>query len=371
MKIILDTNVITKDYSLQGGRILKLSDAAKKLGYEVFIPEVVVDEIIHQYREELQEAHHRYLKGVRSLGRMGFEVKTATEDDFIEKSIEDKEKKYLKRLNELGIKVLPYPSTKHNDIVKKELFGKKPFANSQKGYRDSLIWETVLEQLVPVKDLLYDTQVLFLSSNTHDFAAKDNSLHPDLIEDFTDKGFMECAVELVADIDMFFNETINGELEELETIANTLKNKHKFNRVNLDVEFRSLLYDEYVMGDVLLQEDEDGGSLFPQMYENPSVQDVNLKSINAVYVHRLQDGTAIVDCEIEAVADFDFCLFKGDYALLDDDSPITILDRDWNEHYSLATTQACIAAHATFRVSDGLYRVISKEIYTKNVTVVV
>jgi hypothetical protein len=302
---------------------------------------------------------------------MGYEVKTATEEDFIEKEIKKKEHDYLERLREMGIKVLPYPSTKHNTIVHKELYGKKPFANSQKGYRDSLIWETVLEQLIPVKELIFDTQVLFLSSNTHDFATKDKTLHQDLIEDLKDKGFGDCAVELVADLDKFFNETINGELEELDSIAKTLRDKHKFNRINLDDEFKSLLYDEYVLGDVLLQEDEDGGTLFPQMYENPSVQDVSLQSINSVTVYRLQDGTAIVDCEIDAEADFEFFLFKGDYALLDEDAPITILDREWNEHYILAATLADITAHATFRVSNGFYRVISKEIYTRNVTVVV
>lgn len=339
MKIILDTNIITKDYSLQGGRVLKLSDAAKKLGYEVFIPEVVVDEILHQYGEELREAHQKYLKGVRALGRMGYEVKKATEEDFVEKEIEEKSQWYLKRLEDLSIKVLPYPTTKHHDIVYKEPHGKKPFANSQKGYRDSLIWETVLGQLIPVKELLYDTQVLFLSSNTHDFAAKDNALHPDLIADFTNKGFLENAVELVTDIDKFFNETINGELEELENIAKLLKDKHKFNRVNLDDELRILLYDEYVLGDALIREDEDGNSLFPQVYESPNVQAVSLKSINSVIVHCLQDDTSIVDCEINVNADFEFFLFKGDYALLDEDSPIFVIEREWNEHYILAATR--------------------------------
>ena len=38
MKIILDTNVITKDYSLQGGRILKLSDAAKSWDMRSLFP---------------------------------------------------------------------------------------------------------------------------------------------------------------------------------------------------------------------------------------------------------------------------------------------------------------------------------------------
>ena len=53
MKIILDTNVIHRDYTLTGSAVLKLSDAAQKLGYEVYIPEIVVDEIFRQYRTEL------------------------------------------------------------------------------------------------------------------------------------------------------------------------------------------------------------------------------------------------------------------------------------------------------------------------------
>ena len=34
MKIILDTNVIYRDYKLDSGWVLKLSDATKKLGSE-------------------------------------------------------------------------------------------------------------------------------------------------------------------------------------------------------------------------------------------------------------------------------------------------------------------------------------------------
>ena len=67
MKIILDTNVLYRDYSLQSGWVLKLSDAAKKLGYEVCVPEVTVDEIFHQYYEELVKAYDKYTKGDGSI----------------------------------------------------------------------------------------------------------------------------------------------------------------------------------------------------------------------------------------------------------------------------------------------------------------
>ena len=46
MKIIIDTNIINKDYKLHGKYIVTLSGAAAKLGYDVCVPEVVVDEIV-------------------------------------------------------------------------------------------------------------------------------------------------------------------------------------------------------------------------------------------------------------------------------------------------------------------------------------
>ena len=125
---------------------------------------MVVDEIFHQYREELEEAYSTYQKGVRMLNRFGTKsVKNATDDDFVAKTCSEMEHQYMGRLKGLGIKILPYPKVAHTEVVRKELYGRKPFSSSQKGYRDSLIWETVKEQLMPVKDLLGETQIVNLT----------------------------------------------------------------------------------------------------------------------------------------------------------------------------------------------------------------
>ena len=369
MKIILDTNVIHRDYTLTGSAVLKLSDAAQKLGYEVYIPEIVVDEIFRQYRTELESAYDKYTKGASLLSGLGLkEIKLATGEDYLSKTLEEKKKRYEKRLKDLGIELLPYPKTKHEVLVTKELEGKKPFASSKKGYRDSLIWETVMEQLIPVKDLWGETQVLFLSANTLDFADAGKNLHPDLIKEFTEQGFTENAVELVCDFDKFFTETINAELEELEKTAQTLLLKRKFNRINLNEELNTLLYDEYVLKDVLASDMEKEGVRIPVEYENPTVQDIHLKDVKSVVVHKLTDGSAIIDCEMEAVADIEFYLFKGDYALFDDYNMPEILDWNWNEHYYLAAIQAKVKAKASLRASGGFYRIITKEVHTRELS---
>lgn len=371
MKIILDTNVITKDYSLQGGRILKLRDASKQLGYEVLVPQIVIDEIFHQYREELENAYNKYLKDIRTLSRLGLkEMKMVSEENFVEDTIKRKQEQYLKQLHDLGVKTMPYPKTRHDFLVYKELSGKKPFTSSEKGYRDSLIWEAVKEQLMPGNDLTDETQVLFLSANTRDFAGKNKQLHPDLVKEVVDLGNTEKTIILVADFDKFFNETINQELKELENIANTLKNDRKYNRINLDRVLETILYDEYVYGDYLFKADENGRTLLPQMYENPSVQDVTLHNIKSVTVHQLTDGSAIVDCEVDAEAEIEFFLFRGDYALVEDNDVLTIIDREWNEHYYLASTGVTITAKVTLRVSRGFYKLLSSEVQTRDVAFV-
>lgn len=369
MKIILDTNVIYRDYTLDSGWVLKLSDAAQKLGYEVFVPQVVVDEILHQYYDELVKAYDKYSKGASLLSDLGLKVvKTTTGDDYVEKTFEEKCKLYVKRLKELGFNILPYPQTNHKLIVDKELHGRKPFSSSKKGYRDSLIWETVKEQLVPIKDLWGDTQVLFLSDNTQDFADKDKNLHPELIEEFTKDGFTDNTVELISDFDKFFSERINVELEELDKIALTLLEKRKFNRINLEDELQSLLYDEYVVKETLVKDMEKEHVRIPSECESPTVQDINFSKVQSVKVHKLTDGSAIIDCKIEAVADIEFYLYRGDYPLFDEDNMPEIIDWEWNEHYYLAAIRANLTASASLRISEGFYRVISKEVRTRSVT---
>ena len=366
MKIILDTNVITKDYQLQGGWIVKLGDAAHKLGYEVFVPQIVIDELFHQYRIELDDAFGKYQKGLRMLNRLGLKnLKDATTQDYVSQTCEEKQAFFMQRLNELGVKVLPYPKVAHEIIVAKELCGQKPFVSSQKGYRDSLIWECVKEQLVPVKNLLGETQILFLSANTRDFADKAKELHPDLVAELTTQGYKEDAVMFVSDFEKFFNETINVELEELDKIAKTLLEKRKFSRFNLDEELLTILYDEYVINEALTAVDDED-YIIPREFETPEVQDINVREVKSVKVHQLTDGTSIVDCEVEVLAYMEGYIYRGDLALFDEDNMPDIIDWEWNDHYCLAATEATITAQVSFRVSEGFYRVKSKELHTKN-----
>jgi hypothetical protein len=67
------------------------------------------------------------------------------------------------------------PRVSHEEVVKRDLLRRKPFGESGKGYRDTLIWETVLAELRREQ-----SQMALVSHNIKDFAGPDRMLHADL-----------------------------------------------------------------------------------------------------------------------------------------------------------------------------------------------
>lgn len=371
MKIVIDTNIVHQDYKLNGQRILKLYEASKKLGYELVVPEVVVDEIVNQYRRELESAHGTFLKGLSQLRKLT-ELKnkeTFETTTFVDEQCDAFELAYHQRLKELGITILPYPRVTHKMMVAKDLKRIKPFKEDSKGYRDALIWETVKENLIPSKRLFDECQVIFLSENTKDFG-DGAKLHPDLEKELEDIGFTWEVVELVSDVDAFFKNRIDTEFEELTTIQEKLQKEYKYNRVDLKETIEEALYNEYVVNgafDSGFDPDGDDISLFPSVFENPDIQDVTVKDITVTSVRKLTDQTVLVQCSVTSTASGDAYLFKADFYLFDEDNLPTIIDNDWNKHYMLVAVEVKVTSEVTLHVSPRLSKVNSVEVRTQDV----
>ena len=65
--IIIDTNVIHFDFKLSKARIVSLCDTATILGHKVYIPEVVIDEVVKQYNEIVKEHINPFNKALKKL----------------------------------------------------------------------------------------------------------------------------------------------------------------------------------------------------------------------------------------------------------------------------------------------------------------
>ena len=371
MKIVLDTNIIHQDYKLNGQRILKLYEASKRLGYELVIPEVVVDEIVNQYRRDLEAAHGSYMKGLSQIRKLvepnnKFQFESTA---FIDEQCVAFETAYHQRIKELEITILPYPRVAHKLMVAKDLKRIKPFRENSKGYRDALIWETLKEQLIPSKRLFDECQIILLSENTKDFG-DGGKLHSDLEKELEDIGFTWEVVELVSNVDEFFKKRIDTEFEELTAIQDRLQRDYKYNRVDLKETIEETLYNEYVVNGAFdrgFDPDGDDNSLFPSVYENPDIQDVTVKDITVTSVKKLTDQTVLVQCNVTTTASGDAYVFKADYYLFDEDNLPTVLDNDWNKHYMLVAVEVNVTAEVTMHVSPRLSKVNSVEVRTIDV----
>ena len=123
--LIIDTNVIYQDYALNRSRIKVLCKSSMYLNHKIFIPEIVVDEFIRQYKKDLKMIE----KDVKSVIKQG--SKCMLHFDPLQVDFNCASGSYsqflYKRLAELNISVIPYPQTSHKEIVARELSQRKPF----------------------------------------------------------------------------------------------------------------------------------------------------------------------------------------------------------------------------------------------------
>ncbi len=183
--LVLDTNVIYPDFWMEGESFQYLRSHVFA-GHSLIIPEVVMDETIKYFSQFAESALARAKrktseKSVAAFHRIyGSEAIPEHSDS---KLIVKRYRSLLEQViaDSSGF-IAPTPSIPQNIIYRRSLEGKKPFsASGDKGYRDTLIWFTLLE-------LLDDsTYITFITNNSADFYGDNNELHTDLVEDVRQK----------------------------------------------------------------------------------------------------------------------------------------------------------------------------------------
>lgn len=367
MKLVLDTNIIHKDFFLNGARISKLCSAAPSLGYEIIVPEVVCDEMVNQYRKELLHNISGYAAVLKMTDGLKAGIKDSFEKDFfVEKSVSDYRPVLLSRLNELGIQIIAYPSIDAKKLVSKELLLKKPFKEIKDmsvGLRDAIIWESIKSICAPPTALIEDPQIGFLTANAKDFAIEENTLHPDLVAELKEAGFLDNCVELISAVDDFFTKRIDIELGELENIKNALLKTGKFNRFDLAQELIKALSEDFLNENLLCTEYDSGHFVhLPGYCEDPTIDDVHEPTIEEISVRRLLDQTVLIEVKATVLVDMDFFVFNADYYLIDEEKRPYIVDENWNEHYYWVGDTAYVTTSLSFRTTAKVGKIISQEV---------
>ena len=167
MRIVLDTTVLCSDQRLAGAAFQVFSEAAPAMGARLCVPEVVFDEAVAHHARAVETLIGN-LKGLAAKARRlsGQWVAPSGLLSSLRQARDGYEAFLRARLEAMHTDFLPYPTIPHRDIALRAMRRRKPFRESGVGYRDSLLWLTVLDSLQREREPL-----ALVTANSKDFGS--------------------------------------------------------------------------------------------------------------------------------------------------------------------------------------------------------
>lgn len=183
MNIILDTNIFRNDFFLKSQDFEVLKDYLKKTDSKLIVPQIILEELKGLYIRTLNE-------NLANLEKNKIAINQNLNRSFIEKfelDLDEEVTKYIEFIKEkLEINdsnIIAYKNEYLPEIIKRAINREKPFRDGDEGFRDSIIWLTILDHC----KISHEKQVVFISNNVKDFGDINNKntteLHQTLKEE--------------------------------------------------------------------------------------------------------------------------------------------------------------------------------------------
>lgn len=341
--IVPDTTELERAQVLTSGGWGDLLNRCRRGDLRIVVPDVVIREAARHFgpavAKELAPST-RLLETLRSLG-----VADLPDLEEVRSAIGDPQAFYIERLRSRlerhDAVVAPVPEVSQEQILARDLAGRKPFIASGKGYRDALIWETVLELVrsLPEGDVVY-----LVTKNKGDFANDDGGLAADLDADLValDRPGVVVRVDTAVQLRDHLGEHFELIDAEVAETWSTSIDRDDTEDVALDAVMGKV---ESLPGDLTVGPGDDADITVPAEVEEATLEALDPDAGTFDYwIYDTFDGdTTALGASIEADATVDGYMYKSDwYGLYEDeeeDRRIRVLDPDWNDHYVLVQVE--------------------------------
>lgn len=351
MKIVLDSNILIPNYCLSGTHYPLLKKLVAMTQSNLVIPRIVLEEVVNKYKKHLTEKYENHLETYKKINNC-FPLGNPLQEPLLD--IENETEKYKlfleNELSKFNTEYPDYSEIPHENIVARAIAKRKPFdEKSDKGYRDSLIWETLLKILKNYNN----EDIIFVTANTKDFFNEEKEgLHGDLIKDLSTIGVESDKIKVYSSLKDFIDEYVIDKLDSLEeeVLAQLESDSYK----NF-----SILYFLRKHSDEITQLIE------PHLEElisslglddpAPTIDYLeNSDSLEVFELAKLDDNTIFMEFSVKYCINVSFFIFKPDYYALGDEQEeyFSIEDYDWSDHYVLASTY--LESTATFSMNFNL-----------------
>lgn len=351
MKVVLDTNAIYGDYNFRKPSMKILLEEIKNGNLNLYIPEVVLEEVVNKFRQGLEKAKKDIKSGLETILELTTDQLLGTlNEDFITESVQTYRDRLTALFAEYGIIILPILQTDHRFLMQKAMLKKKPFNTNEKGYRDNLIWENIKSLISgEQEEIASSPEVVFITDNHTDFLSG-TELHNDLITELEEQALQSGTVKVYRNLKDFTDGMIN--LYEVQ--ADVFKDRLN-NNAFWDFELKSIITDyldkEYVgsnmgsfeftaPGDYADDEREITG-----YHEDFTFQNLMVKKLNA--------DEFVVELCVDLETELEFFIDKSEfYSSRDND--YHVIEDDWNRHVMLVGETDTISFNVTLIINSKL-----------------
>jgi predicted nucleic acid-binding protein len=282
--LILDTNVFVQDFRMEGNAFDALLSNYSAVADKILIPNIVYQETLNKYAERTADAITSYKKACKKLHTLvGPEVEEPEIEDV--EILTDAYKRHIdSQLDSVQHEIVDYPDVSHEHIAQKAIKRQKPFKKSGEGYRDTIIWETILETLRNDSEC----EIIFVSNNTSDFWAGEN-LADELIEELSKNGISPQRVEIYKTVKDVVDVLLLSHLQTLALLKDQINNGSVpgFDLEDWIADQLFNLIDPYDVGNLIAGIDEDEATVeLSEVYEVSSIQanEVKVLSGNKQYL---------------------------------------------------------------------------------------
>ncbi|NKT46012.1 DUF4935 domain-containing protein [Rhodococcus hoagii] len=187
--VVLDTNILARSPFLDSEDWKQLHAHATDWGLSFMVPEVVVIETVNVVQRSWKPNITQLTQAAKWISALGKSAEFQAILDAASERHDSYDSSLRCRMDELGIAIAPLPATiDHLDIARRASERRAPYGTAgsgkeehpKDGYRDTLIWLTVLA----VAENHPASDVWFVSNNYSDFGSKNEVKDPQDVSDY-------------------------------------------------------------------------------------------------------------------------------------------------------------------------------------------
>ena len=323
MYVLLDASVLISEDFGKSARMQLLLSSSSVVGHTICIPALAIEEVYAKYRKVLDSEVKKVRDSLRGLSRQLGELLNSPISDLDVAAKVSLFREILEaQFTEPNCDILDYPDVSHNEMVKRAVARRRPFDDKGSGFRDALIWYSILQLAKTVGD------EIVLVSLDNDFAGADKKLHSDLTDELVECGHSKDKVILVQSLADFIDTYVRPNLKSVVEDSP----KEALAEWGLDLEEAIAL----AVQDTYAGEEWSPEQLGLQWeYETLHLDIVEqVDDFEVVEVREVSNSQYLIRIKSSLECSFDAFVFKADTYIMDD---LRIVDFDWNDHYALAT----------------------------------